>query len=234
MTKRLRIAIIGSYNFAYHSHNATNRALQAVEKVLEQPIDIFWLNETEFCEIKPDSLYRNYDGFLIAPGPYHKPFYFNTIFKTLESFDKPVLGTGEVFKLLINYYFSKKGVDLTTEKVISDNLNDSNQFAQVNLDKLSSECKKLYINRGEIEYSSSRYSILPQYTDILAEDFEIAARNQFFDPEIIKLKAHPFFMFTMFCPQMNSTEDIPHPIITYFIKTTIRILDIKETESTNQ
>jgi hypothetical protein len=29
---------------------------------------------------------------------------------------------------------------------------------------------------------------------------------------------------------MNSTEDIPHPIITYFIKTAIRISDIKETE----
>jgi CTP synthase (UTP-ammonia lyase) len=65
---------------------------------------------------------------------------------------------------------------------------------------------------------------------VLAEDFEIGARNQYFDPEIIKLKAHKFFMFTMFIPQMNSTEDIPHPIITYFIKNVIRISDIKETE----
>ena len=228
MVKRLRIAIVGSYNFAYHSHNATNKAMQAVEKILDQPIDIHWLNETEFCETNKEELYQKYDGFFIAPGPYHKPFYFNSVFKILESFDKPVLGTGEVFKLFIAYYFKNKGLD--NEKVISDNLINSNKFAQVNLEKFSSECEKIYINRGAVEYSSSRYSILPQYSDILAEDYEIGARNQFFDPEIIKHKAHPFFMFTMFCPQMNSTEDIPHPLITYFIKTAIRISDIKETE----
>ena len=229
MTKRLRIAIVGSYNFAYHSHNATNRALQSVEKILDQPIDIHWLNETDFCETDNESLYEKYDGFLIAPGPYHKPFYYNSVLKTLESFDKPVLGTGEIFKLLITYYFKNKGFD--NEKVISDNLINSNQFAQVNLDKFSSECEKIYINRGAVEYSSSRFSVLPQFTDILAEDYEIGARNQFFDPEIIKHKSHPFFMFTMFCPQINSTEDIPHPIITYFVKTAIRISDIKETEA---
>ncbi len=228
MTKRLRIAIVGSYNFAYHSHNATNRAIQSVEKVLDQPIDFHWLNETEFCDSDKEELYEKYDGFFIAPGPYQKPFFFNSIFKTLVSFDKPVLGTGEVFKLFIKYYFVYKGYD--NEKVISDNLINSNQFSQVNLEKFSSECEKLYINRGAVEYSSSRYSILPQFSDILADDYEIGARNQFFDPEIIKHKTHPFFMFTMFCPQINSTEDIPHPIITYFIKTAIRISDIKETE----
>jgi len=228
MIKRLRIAIVGSYNFAYHSHNATNRAIQSVEKILDQPIDVFWLNETEFCETDEKELYDKYDAFLIAPGPYQKPFFYHSVLKTLQSLDKPVLGTGEIFKLLISYYFKNKGLD--NEKVISDNLINSNQFAQVNLDKFSSECEKIYINRGAVEYSSSRFSILPQFSDLLAEDYEIGARNQFFDPEIIKHKTHPFFMFTMFCPQINSTEDIPHPIITYFIKTAIRISDIKETE----
>ncbi len=230
MTERLRIAIIGSYNFAYHSHNATNRAIQSVEKVLDQAIDFHWLNETEFCETEPETLYNQYDGFFLAPGPYQKPFFFNSIFKTLESFDKPVLGTGEVFKLLIDYHFGAKGYDINREKIISDNLNVGNQFTQVNLEKYSSECEKLYIHRGGVEYSSSRYSILPQFSDILNEDFEIGARNQYFDPEIIKHRQKPFFMFTMFCPQITSTEDIPHPIITYFVKTIIRIADIKATE----
>jgi len=230
MTKTIRIAVLGNYNFAYHSHNATNKAIQHVEKILDQPINFYWLNETEFCEFTADDLIEKYDGIFIAPGPFLKPFFFNSIFKTLLSIDIPVIGTGEVYKMLIQYYFENKGYDLKQDRVISDNLIDGNHFSQINLDKYSSECEKLYIHRGGIEYTSSRYSILPQYSDILALEFEIGARNQYFDPEIIKLKAHPFFLFTMFCPQINSTEDIPHPVITYFIKNTIRISDIKETE----
>jgi CTP synthase (UTP-ammonia lyase) len=160
-----------------------------------------------------------------------KPFYFNSILKVLEDLDIPVLGAGEIYKMLIIYHFEKRGYDFANEKIISDNLLSGNQFSQITLDQFSSECEKLYIHRGGVEYTSSRYSILPQYSDVLAEDFEIGARNQYFDPEIIKLKTHKFFMFTMFIPQMNSTEDIPHPIITYFIKNVIRISDIKATEA---
>jgi len=230
MEKTIKIAVIGNYNFAYHSHNATNKSIQHVEKVLDQNINFYWLSEQEFCEEDTTTFCDSYDGVFIAPGPFLKPFYFNSILKTLEELDIPVLGTGEIYKILITYHFENKGYDFANEKIISDNLLSGNQFSQITLDKFSSECEKLYIHRGGVEYTSSRYSILPQYSDVLAEDFEIGARNQYFDPEIIKLKSHKFFMFTMFVPQMNSTEDIPHPIITYFIKNVIRISDIKETE----
>jgi CTP synthase (UTP-ammonia lyase) len=85
------------------------------------------------------------------------------------------------------------------------------------------------LNKGISEYSSSRYSVLPQYSELLAEEFEIGARNQYFDPEILKLKAHVCFIFTMFCPQIISSSDLPHPIFTYFLKSVRRIMDINET-----
>lgn len=226
MERVLRIGIIGNYNFAYHSHNATNKALQHVDKILDQPINFFWFNEHEFSEFSEDEL-SSYDGVLIAPGPFIKPFFFNSILNRLKKINMPVLGTGEIFKLLVQNHFSELGFDQNGEKIISENLVDGNHFTQVNLSSLSSECDKIYIHRGPIEFSSSRYSILPQYSDILAEGFEIGARNQYFDPEILKSKQSNFFMFTMFCPQMNSSEDIPHPIFIYFIKNVIRLKDIK-------
>jgi len=234
MEKTIRIAVLGNYNFAYHSHNATNKAIQHCEKILNHPINFYWLNGVEFCEYKVEELVAQFDGVYIAPGPFLQPFYFNAIFKTLLEVDIPVFGSGEVYRLLIQYHFGSKGYDLKEEHIISDNLIDGNHFTQVSLDKFSSECQKIYIHRGGAEYTSSRYSILPHYSDVLAKEFEIGARNQYFDPEIIKLKAHPFFLFTMFCPQIMSTEDIPHPIITYFIKNVIRISDIKETELLDQ
>jgi CTP synthase (UTP-ammonia lyase) len=226
MEEALRIAIIGDFNFAYNSHNATNLALQHVENVLEQPLNYYWLNEKECCE-QGYNYTDNYDGVIIAPGPYRQPFYFNSIIKELLQANVPVLGTGDCFKLLIEAYFSDKGHDLRQEKIISDNLIDGNQFTGIELDKFSAEFSKIYLNRGNIEYSSSRFSVLPQYSEILNEDFEIGARNQYFDPEILKSKNHAFFLFTMFCPQIMSTSDLPHPIFTYFIKNVRRMVDIR-------
>jgi CTP synthase (UTP-ammonia lyase) len=223
----LRIAIIGDYNFAYHSHNATNQALQHAEKVLDQPINYYWLNERE-CTENPTSFYESYDGIIIAPGPYQQPFYFNSIIKNLLDKEIPVLGTGECFKILIETYFSGLGFDLNSEKIISENLVNGNQFTGITLDRFSSEFSKIYLNRGVAEYSSSRYSILPQYSEWLTKRFEIGARNQYFDPEILKLKDHNFFLFTMFCPQIVSSIDVPHPIFTYFVKSVRRIADIRE------
>lgn len=223
----LRIAIIGDYNFAYHSHNATNQALQHAEKVLDQPINYYWINERE-CTEQIATFYDSYDGIIIAPGPYQQPFYFNAIISKLMEQDVPVLGTGECFKILVQAYFSGKGFDLNAEKIISDNLVNGNQFTGITLDKFSSEFGKIYLNRGVAEYSSSRYSILPHYSELLMEKFEIGARNQYFDPEILKLKAHNFFVFTMYCPQIISSIDLPHPIFTYFVKSVKRIQDIKQ------
>ncbi|MEZ4923144.1 MAG: hypothetical protein R2780_08255 [Crocinitomicaceae bacterium] len=230
MDEVLRIAIIGDYNFAYNSHNATNQALQHVEAVLEQPLNFYWLNEKECCEQNED-FYENYDGVIIAPGPYRQPFYFNSIIGKLLDKNVPVLGTGDCFKILVESYFLRKGFDVNREKIISENLIEGNQFTGINLDKLSDEFEKIYLNKGHVEYSSSRFSILPQYSDVLTEDFEICARNQYFDPEILKSKKHDFLLFTMFCPQVLSTSDMPHPIFTYFIKSVRRINDIKASAS---
>ncbi len=227
MDSALRIAIIGDYNFAYNSHNATNLALQHVENFLDQRINSYWLNEKECCE-KITGFMADYDGFFLAPGPYRQPFYVTSILKSLRDAKVPVIGTGECFKLLIENFFTSRGLDLQRERIMSENLVAGNQFTEIKLDRFSSEFEKLYMSRGNVEYSSSRFSVLPQYSDMLAEEFEICARNQYFDPEILKAKSHPFFLFTMFCPQIISTQDIPHPLMIYFVKTVKRLVEIRD------
>lgn len=217
MEDSLRIAVIGDYNFAYHSHNATNQALQHCEDVLDVSINYYWVNERECCE-ENLNFTEDYDAVLVAPGPYQHTFYFQSIISKLLQNQIPVLGTGDCFKILVEEYFHSKGFDQQHEKIISDNLVEGNYFTGIVLDQLLGEFSKLYRNKATTEYSSSRFSILPQYSEILNQGFEIGARNQFFDPEILKAKEHPFFVFTMFCPQIVSTKDLPHPIFTAFIK----------------
>lgn len=233
MNETIRIAIIGDYNFAYHSHNATNQALQHSENVLDIRLNYYWLNEKECCEDNID-FHNDYDGVIIAPGPYRQPFYFESIISKLLQKNIPVLGTGDCFKILVETHFQQKGYDITRERIVSENLIEGNYFTGITLDKFTKDFSKLYMNKGLTEYSSSRFSILPQYTELLGESFEIGARNQYFDPEILKSKIHPFFMFTMFCPQITSTVDLPHPIFTYFIKNVKRLSDLENSSVTKK
>lgn len=227
MSETLRIAIIGDYNFAYHSHNATNQALQHASEVLEIRLNYYWLNERECCE-ENNNFYQEYDGVLIAPGPYRQPFYFKSIITTLLDKKIPVFGTGDCFKILVETYFQKQEISTGSDKIISENLIDGNYFTGITLEKFSNEFRKIYANKGTTEYSSSRFSLLPQYTELLSERFEIGARNQYFDPEIIKSISHPFFVFTMFCPQITSTKDIPHPLFIYFVKSVQKQLTARD------
>src|SRR5688500_41306 len=163
MSDTIRIAIIGDYNFAYHSHNATNQALQHAEQVLELNLNYYWLNEKECCEDNVD-FYNDYDGVVIAPGPYRQPFYFESIISRLLQKKVPVLGTGDCFKVLIETHFQQKGYDISRERIVSDNLVDGNYFTGITLEKLTKDFTKMYANKGMTEYSSSRFSVLPQYS----------------------------------------------------------------------
>lgn len=222
MSNPIKIAIIGDYNFAYHSHNATNQALQHCESIFETPINLYWLTEEECCTTSSNFI-DEYDGVLLAPGPYKQPFYLISVIQKLYGSKIPVLGTGDCFKLLIEDFFNGQGYNLKAEKIISDNLVEGNHFNAIQLDNFSPEFKKLFKTRSGTEYSSSRFSMLPQYADLLLSEYEICARNQYFDPEIIRKKNHPFYLFTMFCPQMVSSADLPHPVFTFFIEHVIRM-----------
>ncbi len=39
---------------------------------------------------------------------------------------------------------------------------------------------------------------------------------------MIELPGHPFFLATLFVPQMTSTTETPHPLIVDFLRSTIR------------
>lgn len=221
MEDNLRLAIIGDYNFAYHSHNATNQAIAHCEDILDMNINFYWVKEKECCEENID-FEEAYDAVIIAPGPYEQIFYIKSIINKLMKSKCPVLATGDCFKILVEDFFERHDYKLHDEKIISDNLIEGNYFTSVNLQQLSKSLGKLYEIKSTTEYSSSRFSVLPQYTELLNAEFEIGARNQYFDPEILIYKNHRFFIATMFCPQIISTRDLPHPLITQFIKTAVK------------
>lgn len=219
----LKIAIIGDYNFTYNTHHATNLALDHASHFLEIDISYYWIKLTEASQLKPQH-FRDFDGIWISPGPYKNPFLLNSILDELCKGNTPTFITGDAYKTLIEILIQRNNLNAYGEKFISDNLVEGEIFEKIQITPHSSQLIKLYENHTNIELTSSRYSLYPQLISTLTENvIDIEGYNQFEEPEIISLKAHPFFVSCGFCPQISSTREIPHPLVYTFLKACLNL-----------
>jgi CTP synthase (UTP-ammonia lyase) len=221
MSRTLKIAIVGDYNFTYYSHQATNLSLDHAAVFLDVDINYYWVRLSEAVTFKPNQ-FEQYDGVWIAPGPFTNLFYVTGIIKTLVTLNIPTLITGEGFKNFVEVLLNNGSVNLDNTKLISENLVTGNKFEKITILPHSNAFIQLFENHSTYELSSSRYSIYPQAISQLVEsNIDIEAYNQFEDPEIISLKNHPFFVASSYCPQITSTRELPHPLVYTFIKASL-------------
>lgn len=218
MSRTIKIAIIGDYNFTYYSHQATNLSLDHSSLFLDVDISYYWLRLNEAVTLKANRL-EQFDGVWIAPGPINNLFFLHGIIKNLLKLSIPVIITGEGFKSLIEVLLNNGVINTESTKLISENLILGNKFEKISIIPNSKEFIKLFENHTTYELSSSRYSIYPQAIDQLAKsNADIEAYNQYEDPEIVSLKNHSFFVACSYCPQISSTRELPHPMVYTFIK----------------
>jgi len=232
MGVNLKIAIIGDYNFTYNSHQATNLALDHSADFLDIEISYYWIKIDEAAKNK-NHLLDQFDGIWIAPGPYKNSFFLTGIIDTIIKLDIPVLLTGESFKNLIEVLVNKNQLNPNGEKLISDNLIDSQQFEKLTIIPHSKEFTQIYQHHNNIELTSSRYSLYPQLIhQLIDEIIDIEAYNEFEEPEVISLKNHKFFLACGCCPQISSIREIAHPLIYTFVKACM-VFTQKENEELN-
>ena len=74
MSKPVRIAIVGDFNPEYHTHHATNAALQHTAQALRLNVESKWV-ATECAARDSDRIFRNYDGLFIASGSPYRSMY---------------------------------------------------------------------------------------------------------------------------------------------------------------
>ena len=217
MTEALKIAIIGDYNFTYNAHHATNLAIEHSANLLGIKVDYYWVRIHEAASFKP-SKFKSYDGIWLAPGPYENGFFLNEVVTAVLDAHIPVLFTGNSFKTFLEVVIKKFNLNPNQEKVISNNLASEAQFEKVEVRPLSQSLNNLYMDTNRIEFTNSRYSIYPHILEVLKQDvIDIEGINQFDEPEVISLKSRHFCVASMSLPQVCSTKDVPHPLISAFL-----------------
>lgn len=54
--------------------------------------------------------------------------------------------------------------------------------------------------------------------DILKDELRIVGKDADGNARIVELASHPFFIATLFLPQLSSKAGVPHPLFTGFLK----------------
>jgi CTP synthase (UTP-ammonia lyase) len=88
----------------------------------------------------------------------------------------------------------------------------------------------LYRTDEAFERYYCTFGINPEYSDTLADhrDLVISGRDLNGEIRIIEILNHPFFVGTLFVPQMQSTEEKPHPLVSGFLQAVLRHRDLCE------
>lgn len=223
MTDQIKIAIVGDFNFTYNSHHATNLALQHSCNLLELELNQYWLRIHEAAAMRP-SQFTNYDAILVAPGPYENVFFLSGVIDAITQLEVPVLITGDAYKIFVEVLIAQNNLNHQNEKLISDNLSPEDNFEKIEVMPNSNQFLKMYNHMSRQELTSSRFSLYPQLLTYLTDKvIDVEAVNQFEDAEIISLKNHPFCVASMSLPQICSTREMPHPLISSFLNLAARI-----------
>lgn len=218
MSRSIKIAIIGDYNFTYNSHHATNLAIDHASHFLEIEINYYWIKLQEAIQLSTNQL-KIYDGIWVSPGPYKNDFFLGGIVDFLIQQPQPIFVTGEGYKTLIDVLIARNNLNLKGEKLISENLIEGQQFEAINIVPHSKELIQLYTNHNTYELTSSRYSLYPKVLNYLVNEYiNVEAYNEFEEVEVVSLANRNFYLACGFCPQISSTREIPHPLIYTFIK----------------
>ncbi len=84
--------------------------------------------------------------------------------------------------------------------------------------KPGSLLQRIYGRDEVVEEFFCNYEVNPEYEPQLASaGLEVVARAEHGEARAVELIGHPFFVATLFQPQLSSSPDKPHPLVTAFV-----------------
>jgi CTP synthase (UTP-ammonia lyase) len=220
----ITIGIIGDFNPEYPLHPATSAAVQHAAALMGVPIRTEWLatdRTHRYCDYhglwcSPGSPYRSMEGALTGiryAREARLPFLGTCggFQHTVLEYARHVMGLSEAMHAEYDPYAS---VLFVTPLACSP----AGKAMHVNLDAGSTAARCYGAMRSDEEYYCN-FGLNPAYEERMqTAGLRITGRDQDREPRIVELSDHPFFMGTLFVPQMRSTAETSHPIIRGFCR----------------
>jgi CTP synthase (UTP-ammonia lyase) len=228
---RPHLVILGEYNSESEAHRATDLAIGHSLAELDAELTVSWISTAAFKEA--DILEAN--GLWVAPGSPYKDFS-----RALEAIRLarenlvPCLGTCGGFQHMI-LEFARNVLGFADAKHAEYDPEANPEASQLFVSALScsivgmelpieiqpnTKARFLYGKDAVVERYYCTFGVNPQYSATLAgrPDLVISGRDLNGEIRIIEIFDHPFFVGTLFVPQIQSKALKPHPLVSGFLQ----------------
>jgi CTP synthase (UTP-ammonia lyase) len=225
-----RIALIGEYDPASSSHSATNAALRHAADRLKAEVSPAWVATGSL----DDSMFEHFAAILIAPGsPYQDMQKVLSAIRFAREHAVPCLGTCGGFQhMVIEYARNVLGVgdaehgeyDPSRADAFITPLACSLTGRSMNLTfKADSRVSEHYGNSSATEQYYCSFGVNPErVAELKSGPLQVSGSDAEGEVRVIELPDHPFFLGTLFLPQLRSLPGRPHPLISAFVRAAIK------------
>lgn len=220
MATRNLIGIVGDRDPGNRTHLATEAALGHVEP----PMAFEWV-PTEAIAANPEALLAPYGGLLIAPGsPYRSLEGAVAAIRHAREHGVPVLGTCGGFQHMVvefvrnvlgqadaDHAETSPGAPRLAVTPLSCSLAGQSHPVRV---VPGTRAARLYGVETTVEPFFCRFGLNPEYRPLLeARGLVVSGFGEDGRERIIELTGHPFFLGTLYVPQVGSRPGAPHPLV---------------------
>ncbi|HKP56040.1 MAG TPA: hypothetical protein VJV78_04960 [Polyangiales bacterium] len=225
-----RIALIGDYDPASSSHAATNSALRHAADRLKVEVSSGWVATPSL----DDSMFEHFAAIWIAPGsPYKDMERVLSAIRFAREHAVPCLGTCGGFQhMVIEYARNVLGLAGAQHGEYAPGQADafitplacSLAGRSMNLTfKADSRVADAYGSTSATEQYYCSFGVNPErVAELKSGPLQVSGSDAEGEVRVIELPDHPFFLGTLFLPQLRSLPGRPHPLISAFVRAAVK------------
>jgi CTP synthase (UTP-ammonia lyase) len=232
MSQIIRIGIIGDYD-GRASHLATEEALKHSAENLAVSVEYQWLPTIAFDHNEPDL--SNYNGLWCAPGsPYQSMNGAINAIKYARENKLPFIGTCGGFQHAVIEY-GRNVLHISELEDIHFNPYNPNDYITALSCSLVGQTRHLSIkNNSKMHNIYGVHNVDEKYNcsfginkafqnELDNHNFHVVGFDEEEEARIMLLEDHPFYVISLFQPQLSSSYGNPHPIIMEYLRAAMRI-----------
>jgi CTP synthase (UTP-ammonia lyase) len=236
----IRIALIGEFDPSFPPHMATVAACVHSAATLGIAVDAPWISTRD---IAVDDV-REFSALWITPGsPYKSLANTLAVIRYAREHRVPCFGTCGGFQHLILEYARNVLGFRDAQHAEYDPYASDLFVTQLECSLVGRELRiilapgsrvaEIYGDTEAHEQYYCNFGINPDKSDFLRSgDLRITGSDAEGEVRVIELPAHPFFIGTLFVPQLRSSRESPHPLVTAFMRAAAGDTNLRTREGT--
>jgi CTP synthase (UTP-ammonia lyase) len=235
-----RLAIVGDYDPEMYTHRAIDDALAHVRELREHALDWSWIATSALSPDALDSL-AAIDAILLAPGsPYESLDGALAAVRFARERSLPFLGICGGFQhavlefardvaAIVDAEHAEMSPDAKNAVIAPLSCSLVGKAGPVFLDP-TSRSASIYGRWRIVERYHCSYGINPDFRDAIERaGLRVVGEDDHGDARVVEVPGHPFFIATLFQPQLESSPGAPAPLLRALVDAAIHHRDRRST-----